>query len=409
MVIKRDQGPFDDGPTIAVNAPLKTPTAVLDAYADDALRAITEYSAELAGEQDPDRIARLHYEMGRLYETVLGDLDRAAHHLDRALVAAPQHLPTVVFARRVRLRKGDAAAALELFDREIGQCPDRDRKAALWFRKARVLEDQLARADEAREAYQAAAHLLEAEPALLKALEQIDRRLEDWPALSNDLAASADAMEGDPHLRAAVMVSRARLHDTHIEEPGIAAEIYESALAVDPGAAPDVLPVLRRLHEQQQRWRDLVRALGREAELGEDPEAKAAALYRIGQVQAERLGNMAEAVEALEASARAVPRATTLQLLADLHARRGHDEALARTLTELVELVSDERERLGLLLRLGRLCHERLADDDAVARAHVALRRTGKAIKRRDSGTPVDKTNLPGFRPPDPANWPRIP
>lgn len=374
VVIKRDQGPFDDGPTIAVNAPLKTPTAVLDAYADDALRAITEYSAELAGEQDPDRIARLHYEMGRLYETVLGDLDRAAHHLDRALVAAPQHLPTVVFARRVRLRKGDAAAALELFDREIGQCPDRDRKAALWFRKARVLEDQLARADEAREAYQAAAHLLEAEPALLKALEQIDRRLEDWPALSNDLAASADAMEGDPHLRAAVMVSRARLHDTHIEEPGIAAEIYESALAVDPGAAPDVLPVLRRLHEQQQRWRDLVRALGREAELGEDPEAKAAALYRIGQVQAERLGNMAEAVEALEASARAVPRATTLQLLADLHARRGHDEALARTLTELVELVSDERERLGLLLRLGRLCHERLADDEAAITALEAAR-----------------------------------
>lgn len=374
VVIKRDQGPFDDGPTIAVNAPLKTPTAVLDAYADDALRAITEYTAELAGEQDPDRIARLHYEMGRLYETVLGDLERAAHHLDRALVAAPQHLPSVVSARRVRLRKGDPAGALELFDREIGQCPDRDRKAALWFRKARVLEDQLGRADEAREAYHAAAHLLEAEPGLLKALEQIDRRLEDWPALSADLAASADAVQGDPHLRAAVMVARARLHDTHIEEPGTAAEIYESALAVDPGAAPDVLPVLRRLHEQQQRWRDLVRALGREAELGEDPEAKAAALYRIGQVQAERLGNLVEAVGALEASAQAVPRAATLQALADLHARRGHDEALAGTLTELVELVADERERLGLLLRLGRLCHERLADDEAAITALEAAR-----------------------------------
>jgi cellulose synthase operon protein C len=393
VVVRGEQAPFDDGPTIAVNAPLRTPTAVLDAYADDALRAIAEYEVELAAEQGPsdaegvrperaaiqgpsdaERLGRLHYEIGRLYETVLGDLGRAAHHLDLALVATPQHLPTVVFARRVRLRKGDAEGALELFDREIGQCPDHARKASLWFRKARVLEDQLGRVDQAREAYQAAARIIEAEPGLLKALEQTDRGLEDWPALSADLAALANAVQADPRLQAAVMVERARLHETHIDEPETAAEIYESALVVDQAAAPDVLPVLRRLHEQQQRWRDLVRALRREAELTADPETRAAALYRIGQVQAERLGNWAEAVGAFEASAQAVPRATTLQALVDLHARRGQDAALASALTDLVELVSDDRERLGLLLRLARLCHERLADDDAAITALEAAR-----------------------------------
>jgi tetratricopeptide (TPR) repeat protein len=372
--VKGEQGSFDDGPTIAVNAPLRTPTAVLDAYADDALKAIGEYEAELAAEMDADRLGRLHYEIGRLYETVLGDLERAAHHLDRALVAAPQHLPTVVSARRVRLRKGDPAGALELFDREIGQCPDHARKASLWFRKGRVLEDQLGHADQAREAYQAAARIVEAEPGLLKALEQTDRGLEDWPSVSADLAALADAVQADPRLRAAVMVERARLHEVHLEEPDAAAEIYESALAVDRAAAPGVLPVLRRLHEQQQRWRDLVRALRREAELATDPETQAAALYRIGQVQAERLGNLAEAVGAFEASTQAVPRAATLEALVDLHARRGHDPALAATLTDLVELVADDRERLGLLLRLARLCHERLADDDAAITALEAAR-----------------------------------
>jgi tetratricopeptide (TPR) repeat protein len=374
VVVKGEQAPLDDGPTIAVNNPLRTPTAVLDAYADDALRAITEYAAELGGELDADRVARLHYEIGRLFETVLGDLERAAHHFDRALVAAPQHLPTIVSARRVRLRKGDAAGALELFDREIAQCPDRDRKAALWFRKARVLEDLLGRADQAREAYQAAAHVLEADPGLLKALEQIDRRLGDWPALSEDLAALADAVQGDPRLRAAVMVVRARLHEIHIDEPDAAAELYESALAVDRTAAPEVLPVLRRLHEQRRRWRDLVRTLRREAELTDDPKVKAAALYRVGRVQAERLGNPAEAVDALEASAEVVPRAATLQALVDLHARRGNDAALAAALTELAERVVDERERLGHLLRLARVCHERLGDDEAAITALEAAR-----------------------------------
>ncbi len=374
MVVAGEQVAFDDGPTIAVNAPLRTPTAVLDAYADDALRAIVEYDAQLAGETDSDRVCRLHYEIGRLYETVLGDLQRAALHFDRALAASPQHLPSVVFARRVRLRKGDPQGALELFDREIGQCPDHARKASLWFRKARVLEDQLDRPEAAREAYQAAARIIEGEPGLLKALEHSDRRMGDWPALSADLAALADAVQGDPRLRSAVMVERARLHAVHIQEPSVAAEIYESALAVDDGAAVDVLPVLRRLHEQQQRWRDLVRALRREAEQTDDAEIRAAALHRIGQVQAERLGNPAEAVGAFEASAQAVPRASTLEALVELHGHRGHDPALAATLTELAELVVEDRERLGLLLRLGRLCHERLHDDEAAIAALEAAR-----------------------------------
>lgn len=369
-----EQVPFDDGPTIAVNAPLRTPIAVLDAYADDALRAIAEYDAELQGEMDADRIGRLHYEIGRLYETVLGDLQRASLHLDRALVASPQHLPTVVFARRVRLRKGDPEGALELFDREIEQCPDRARKASLWFRKGRVLEDQLGRADGAREAYQAAARIIEGEPELWKALEQTDRRMKDWPALSVDLAALADAVHGDPRLRAAVMVARARLHEVHSNEPDVAAEIYESALAVDAESALDVLPVLRRLHEQQQRWRDLVGALSREAEQTTDPEIRATALHRIGQVQAERLGNLAEAVAAFEASVEAVPRASTLEALVELHEQRGHDSSVATTLTDLVGLVGDEHERLGLLLRLARLCHERLQDDEAAITALEAAR-----------------------------------
>src|SRR5690606_29948251 len=172
----------------------------------------------------------------------------------------------------------------------------------------------------------------------------------------------------------AVMVERGRLHEVHADDPDVAAEIYESALAVDVRSAPAVLPVLRRLHEQQQRWLDLVRALRREAERTSDPETRAAALYRIGRVHAERLGNLAEAVAALEASTQAVPRAATLQALAELHARRGQEAALASTLTDLVELVPDDRERLGLLLRLGQLCHEQLQDSEAAITALEAAR-----------------------------------
>ncbi len=374
VVVAGSLDSYDDGPTLAVTPQMQTPSAVLDAYADDALRAITEYEAQLAGEMDSERVGRLHYEIARLYETVLGDLDRASHHLDRSLVAWPDHLPIVVSARRVRLRRGAAASALELFDREIEVCPDRNRKAALWFGKARVLEDALGRHDEARAAYQNASELVEADPALLKALEHADRSRKGWEALSKDLAKIADAVQGDPKLRAAVVMERARLHEVHADDPDLAAELYESALEVDGEAAPEVLPVLRRLHETRQRWRDLIRVLSSEAKLTRDPQARASALFRIGRVQAERLDNLTEAIKALEESVAAVPRATTLQALAELHARRGDKESLASTLSELVELIPDERERLGLLLRLGQIFHEDLSDDpSAIVALEAAL------------------------------------
>ena len=95
MVISDDVEPFDDGPTIAVAPQMQTPSAVLDAYADDAQRAIADYESQLAGEMDSERVGRLHYEIGRLYQAVLGDLALASHHFDRALLASPQHMPTV--------------------------------------------------------------------------------------------------------------------------------------------------------------------------------------------------------------------------------------------------------------------------------------------------------------------------
>jgi len=376
MVVTRDDESYDDdGETIAVNITrLRTPTAVLDAYAEDALLAIAGYEALLSSEMDPERVGRLHYEIARLYVNVLGDLSRASHHFDRALVATPQHLPTVVLARQVRLRQGNAAEALELFDREIEQCPERHRKGALLVAKARVLDDVLDRPDEARAAYQAAAQMIEADPVVLKALEHSDTNRRDWAALSTDLEAIANAMSETPRLRAAVVVQRARLHEIHADQPDLAAELYESALAIDEGVAPEVLPVLRRLHEHRQRWRDLVRVLEREAALTSSPEVRAAALYRIGRVHAEHLGNLNEAITALEASTEVLARATTLQALVELHARQGNAEALATTLTDLVERIPDDREQIAILLRLGQLFRDRLEDDDGAITALEAAR-----------------------------------
>jgi tetratricopeptide (TPR) repeat protein len=351
----------------------KATTAILETYADDARQAISDYKRAMADEVEPARQARFEYEIGRLYDTVLGDLERASKHFDRALALTPEHLPTIVAARSVRQRAGLFDDALDLFDREVDQTGDRRRKAALLLAKARMLEDDLGVPERAREVYAAASELVDGDVGLLKALELAERGREAWDDLSDVYARTANAVSGDASHRAALVAARARVAELALEQPETASELYETALSIDPDA-PGALDALKRLHDGRGRWRDLIRALRREADSSEDAFVRATALYRIGRIHAERLGNLDEAIASLAESVGAVPQATTLDALARLHEQAGNHRAQVEALTRLAGLTTDDRERLRLLHRIGELCHSRLADDTAaVAALEAAL------------------------------------
>lgn len=375
----------DDEATLPGDRPVrKATTAVLETYADDARQAIASYERALLDEVEAARIGRFHYEIGRLYDTVLGDLERAARHLDKALQSTPGHLPTVIAARSVRLRSGRFEDVLELFDREIDQTDDRAHKAALLFAKARVLEDDLDRRGEAHELYRTAAELAEGDPARLKALEQTERDRESWDDLSDVYARLANAVGADAAHRAAVVSQRARLTEVALEQPESATELYELALQIDADA-PGVLGALKRLHEGRQRWRDLVRVLKREADATEDRRLRSIAWYRIGRILAERLGSLEEAIAAMAQAAVASPEPMVLDALARLHEKSGNTRAQVEALTRLSEITADDRERLRLLHHIGELCHAELRDDAA-------------AIDALEAALQIDPTHIPVLR-----------
>ena len=375
----------DDEVTRPGDRPMrKATTAVLETYADDARQAIREYELALQDEVEPARKGRFEYEIGRLYDTVLGDLERAARHLDRALELTPDHLPTIVAARSVRERAGLYDDALELFDREVDQTPDRKRKAALLWAKARMLEDDLELPDRAHPVYEKAAELVDGDVKLLKALELSERHRAAHEELSDVYARTANAVGGDASHRAALIAARARVAEVALDQLETASELYETALSIDPDA-PGALEALKRLHEGRGRWRDLIRALRREADASEDPFVKATAFYRIGRIHAERLGNLEEAIAAVAKSVGVVPLAVTLDLLAHLHEQAGNPRAQVEALTRLAGLTADDRERLRLLHRIGEICHGQLADDSA-------------AIAALESALEIDPTHIPVLR-----------
>ena len=365
-------------PTLAVSAGVVPPIAAVpdglrDAYSDDARQAVALYEARLTHVTDVPTRGRLHYEIARVCEAVLGDRERAAEHYTQALSSTSEHLPSIVGARRVALALGRFDAAVGLFDREIRLTALRAGKAALLLAKGRMLEDRLGRNDAAREAYAAAIELSDPDAGLWHAVAQLDAGAGAWAALDRAHESVANSVVGEVRLRAATLCQRARLKELHGGDFDGAAQLYGQAFDLDP-TAPGVVSALERLFARGGRWRELVALLEREALLVTDPASRALVLHRSALVWLDRLGDRDAARTTLErAIEHGPPQAVVFESLARVYEEGGHWPEFAATLATLVELSVDPQQRLGQLQRLGAVCLDALDDSVGAVAAFEAV------------------------------------
>ncbi len=344
-------------------------TLVLDNLGSEPLREVAaslvaDWEPELAETKDRARRARLAYELARLHEGPLSDaegaLDRARELYARALDDQKDHVPALRGARRVALAQKRWRDALPYFDAEARLTADSKKKASLLYAKGRVLEDVLGDDEKAKQAYKTAAELDRADVAIVTALEQRDRAETAWGELERTLERKANAVAKDARHRAALIVERARVMEHRANRVDAALELYETALRLDPHATSANV-ALERLCHAQKRWRDLIRVLERRAAQSTHPEERALALYRVGRLHAERLGNRDEALDALERAAKEQPDdPLVLEELASLLERAERWPRLVDVIARLASVTPEAQEQLALWHRIGNLLDERL-------------------------------------------------
>jgi len=340
---------------------------------------LEECERELAAQPETRRAARLSFEMARTCESMLGDTRRALQYYQATLERAPDYVPAIRAARRLLVGSRMFSEALELFDAEARVTRQARDKATLFLLKGRLLEDVLGNRDAATEAYQTARALDRSHPAILGAAEQRSFAKQRWPEVDRNLAELANAAGADDAHRAALIIRRAQLLESRQQQPEQAAELYETALQLDPTAGIAV-QALKRLYYSQHRWRDLIRTLEAEAGLATDPGLESSALYRAARIQAEHLGNRDEAIRVLERARELRPHdPLTLGELARHYEAAQRPQALAETLEALTETTEDAAERLTFTQRIARLYEEELGDVDQAITWHeraVALEPT---------------------------------
>ncbi|MFT3921504.1 MAG: tetratricopeptide repeat protein [Myxococcales bacterium] len=350
-----------DEPPAAAQAPASSP--------EDQARALIARCEALLGEQPtPQRAARLHYELARLWEHPLGDAKKAVSHYQQALERAPDHLPTIRGLRRGLIARRSLRQAADLYDAEARLTPDPQHKARLLYAKGRLLEDGLALRQEAHRVYSTALALAPSDTVVLKALEQCEFLSEAWPDLAQTLARQANALEADTKQRAALLVQRAQLLETRLKDVEGSIAQYETALEIDPDSQ-DALEALKRLYYGRGRHRDLIRMLELEAARSSDQTLRLAALHGVARLQADKLGNRPDAIQALEAALAFAPRdRLLLEELVQLKEAARDYTGLALVLSELAEALGAVPDRAGLLHRIGQIHDEHLNDPDTAQR-----------------------------------------
>jgi hypothetical protein len=263
---------------------------MLESLRGAAEEVVAKCTAELALVPSSQRTARLHYQIAQACEGVLGDFVAAEHHYQRALAEAPDHVPTIRGARRAVIQLGRFAEALPLFDAELRVTADPKAKALLLYQKGRFLEETLGRARRRAPPTGDALELDLANPTVLKAVERCDRAAGQWRSLARIYERAADAVKGDASHRAALLVKRAQLLETALDDPAAAAEVYALALQLEAGVE-EALEALVRICAGRRDWTALIALLARSADRSDDARERTLALYRMARLTSIGWGN----------------------------------------------------------------------------------------------------------------------
>lgn len=332
-----------------------------EAQAQELIAALEREANALGG--DP-AAARLHHEMGLLWEGPLKQPRHAAICFQNAYRIDPTYVPNLRAARRLFSEVGNWPMVAQLLDAEAAVTTEPQAWAALAFEKALLLDERLGRPDEALALLVQCHEKMPEDPGVLVMLETAWAARGDWVRLKEVHEKLAQVID-DPAMQAHHLASAAHLCETRLQNGAEAQALYRRAFALDH-ADPVLLSAVKRAAERENDDEELLAALRAEAKAA--GAAGGPIHYRIARV-CERLGRSQEALEALLAG-RKVAGADPLILagLAQRYESAGEWEALAEVLQARSATTSDPNERTALELRLGALFEEKLQrEDEAIA------------------------------------------
>ena len=308
--------------------------------------------------------------LARIYESELGDIDRAEESYRFVLGIDKADEETLEALDRIYVEHQAFEALAEVLKMRVKAARSDFEKVELSFRLGQTLELELTRLDDAIAVYSGILKDLDAEhEGSVLALERAYTAKSDWNNLYATYERALRVVLGDAN-QAEIYAKMARLSAEHLGDATKSIELWKQVLDLR-GEDPEALRALALLYTAQANYRDLVDILEREAAVAETDEERIRSLMDLGRVWDQRLERARSALENYERVLDIDPAYTpALLAIADIHRRANATQELVDTLHRTIDVGQTQLEDAALeqvYVELGALYDQQLkSPSDAV-------------------------------------------
>jgi tetratricopeptide (TPR) repeat protein len=297
--------------------------------------------------------------VAEIAEERLHDPGLAIRHYQAVLTITPDS--AVAFKALVRLFHDakEYPRMAELYRREIDRISDAEMRRTYLFKLGRLEEDDLGVPAHAVATYR---RILELDAQNIEAIHAIQRSAERaglWADLAQALEAEA-TITRDPVLLLGLWHRIGEVYERRIQDYAAAQAWYRKVIERDDCHVPTQRS-LARMYNALGRWDELIEVYKLELKVLPKPAAKAALLFKIGQLCEGALGNETEAISnyrrAIQFDGAHLP---SLRALQNLLTRRGDWKELVRLVQMEVGALDSPDAQARTKYRVGELYEHRL-------------------------------------------------
>ncbi|MBL8682696.1 MAG: tetratricopeptide repeat protein [Myxococcales bacterium] len=235
--------------------------------------------------------------LGRVYEEELRDVENAEASYNYVLSVAPLDTDALERLDVIYSGLGNSERLAQVLDRRAQAVEDPSQKIEFTLRHAQILEAELAQPEQAIARYRIIVDQLDgSHPDALEALDRLYTASDNGAELYKVLEKKAENASSDMD-RADFFTRQAALAAGPLNRPEDAVRLLNEVLTLK-GEDPDALDVLATLHQNANKWDELVETLERQLVATDDYERKAQVGLRIASVHEQARGDAERAVEA---------------------------------------------------------------------------------------------------------------
>ena len=329
---------------------------------------IDMYLVRVESTEDLSESVRYLGKVAKVYEEKLDDKDQAFDALQVAWSLDYADKPTVEELTRVTRATNKWNELLTAANEALQEAQDQDTKITLCLQCAKWYGQELDHPDYALPYYQQVQAVDPGNVHLMISTAELYEKTQQWDALAQTYGQIVQTAD-DPEILAETYVKMGDLSATHLNIPDQATGYYERALEVMPSNV-DAIEKLERIYGERGNWQRLVELLEQKTKAVEGEELIATQL-KLAEVYEDRTQDVERSIATYSAVRQQEEfNLQALKGLERLYARTERWQDLLEVLRVQFEVVSTEKERIGVLTQMAGMYEEEFIKPGEAAQCH---------------------------------------